>query len=754
MKHTTEHDSYTVFWPGRISAILPGALFAWVALQLAETSGGEKVLISLAWVPSLGVEMTLVLDGLSALFALIITGVGALVVLYANAYMAGHRHIIRFYVYLHAFLLAMLGLVLADNLMALFVFWELTTLFSFLLIGFEHRSSTSRANARQALLVTGAGGLLLLVGIVIIGQVGGSLSLMQLSQAGDLLRDHMLYALIFVSVAAGAFTKSAQVPFHFWLPNAMSAPTPISAFLHSATMVKAGIYLLMRMHPILGGTTLWMSTLVVVGAITAVWGSVVALGQTDLKRVLAYTTVMALGILTMFLGGRTTPALTAAATFLLVHALYKSALFMVVGNIDHQAGTRMLDRLGRLGRRMPLTTAACVAAALSMAGFPLFFGFIGKEIMYKGALTEDMFPGVATTAALSANAMMTAVACIIAVRPFWGRGTGGGAATEAPWPMWIGPLLISAISVGFGLIPDWVSQWLVTPAVLAFHPTTEIVQLKLFYGFNEPLLLSVLTLSLGGLLYIARHKVRSAVQWLLERLPVTMEQMYNLALDAMVWSAGRQTRLLQSGSLFRYLAIIIGTIVAVAGWALLRSGSASLTDIGMAMDAWQWLLVGMMLVSVAIVVRTASRLLAICALGGIGGGAALIFLSHGAPDVALTQLLVETLTLVIAAIVLLRLPRITLKETSASFTKRAVRLSVSLGSGLLVACLLMATGRYDVDRTLTAFFEQASYLAAHGRNVVNVILVDFRSLDTLGEIVVVAASAMAALALIKRRGRA
>jgi len=749
MKHTTEHERLPVFWLGRLSAILPGLLFVWFASRLPDTLQGQQLLVSLNWIPSQGVEVSLILDGLSALFSLIITGVGTLVLIYADAYMAGHRHLARFYVYLHAFLLSMLGLVLADHLLVLFVFWELTTLFSFLLIGFEHESESSRSNARQALLVTGAGGLLLLVGIVITGQVSGTSSLSNLSATGDQIRQHALYTPIFICFAAGAFTKSAQVPFHFWLPNAMSAPTPISAFLHSATMVKAGIYLLMRVHPVLGGTTIWMTTLVVVGAITAVWGSVAALGQTDLKRVLAHTTIMALGILTMFLGGRTTPALTAAVTFLLVHALYKSALFMVVGNIDHQAGTRLLDRIGGIGRQMPLSATACMMAGLSMSGFPLFLGFIGKEIMYKGALTEDVFPELATTAALAANAMMTAVAGTLALRPFWGQRLTKTRVSEAPWQMWLGPMLISALGLVFGLVPEWVARWLVEPAVLAFHPTTEIIKLKLFYGFNEPLLLSVLTLTLGVVIYLVRRKVRRSVNWVLTRLPMTMERVYVFSLEGVAWTALRQTQILQNGSLFRYLVTIIGVIVVGAGWALIRSGEWSSFRLGITFEAWQGLLLGLMLASIIVVVTTVSRLVAICALGGIGGGAAVIFMSYGAPDVALTQLLVETLTLVIAAIVLLKLPRISLKEISMGPVQRWTRLVVSLASGGLAAGLLLAVGQYDVDRTITSFFEQASHLEAHGRNVVNVILVDFRSLDTLGEIVVVAASAMAALALIR-----
>jgi len=348
-------------------------------------------------------------------------------------------------------------------------------------------------------LITSAGGLALLIGILLLKIAGASFTLSHWVTADDQIRQHTLYPAIFAAVLLGAMTKSAQFPFHFWLPNAMSAPTPISAFLHAATMVKAGVYLLIRFHPLLGGTQLWMTTLVIIGSITTLWGALQALAPSDLKRVLAYTTMMALGILTMFLGGQTTPALTAAITFLLVHALYKASLFLAVGSIDHQTGTRQLDRLGGLWRAMPLTAMAVAAAIMSMAGFPLFFGFIGKEIMYKGALTETIFPVFATTAALFSNALMTGVAGIILLGVFFrSRQSALPVVREVPWTMWFGPSIMGGLTILFGIIPWWVSANLVEPAVLAFHSTREEIHLKLFHGFNTPLLLSIITLTLGG----------------------------------------------------------------------------------------------------------------------------------------------------------------------------------------------------------------------------------------------------------------
>jgi multicomponent Na+:H+ antiporter subunit A len=644
---------------------------------------------------------------------------------------------------------AMIGLVLADNLLLLFVFWELTTLFSYLLIGFENESDRARANARQALLVTGAGGLALLIGILMLGSIVGTYALTALPEKIGIITNHSLYLPLLAMIFLGAFTKSAQFPFHFWLPNAMSAPTPISAFLHSATMVKAGIYLLARLHPILGGTPEWMGTLVMIGGVTALIGSLRAMRQTDLKRILAFTTVMALGILTMFLGGKTTPALTAAMTFFLVHSLYKSALFLVAGIIDHQTGTRQIDRLGGLLRPLPFTAFAATAAALSMAGFPLFFGFIGKEILYKGALTEDMFPVFATTAALLSNSLMTAVAGVIVIKSFLGplKETPRVAA-EAPVSMWLGPVLLAGLCILFGIIPEWVSRWLVEPAVRAVHWTPENIKLKLFYGFNYPLLLSVATLSLGTVFYFLRARIRRFYADVFKQLPFAAEHLYRYFLGFTDWLSTRQTRVLQNGSLHRYLAVIVGTVILGTGLPFVRNRSLFATLNLTGNDPPAWLVAALIAAGVILVLSTRSRLLAICGLGVVGAAIALLFLMFGAPDVALTQLLVETLTVIIVSLVLLRLPRMN-EPRRESVKGKWLNAFLALAAGGLVTSLILAVTAIELDRSLTAYFEANSYIAAHGRNIVNVILVDFRSLDTLGEITVVAVAGLAGYALIR-----
>jgi multicomponent Na+:H+ antiporter subunit A len=736
----------------RATCIIPLVLFFATMSMLPKTIAGGFYRFEFPWIPGLSVQLSFMLDGLSVLFALIISGIGFFVTLYSADYLHGHHHTGRFFVFLQAFMLSMIGLVTADNALALFVFWELTTIFSYLLIGFEHEKEGSRSSARQALLVTGAGGLVLLIGFLLLEIITGTYEISQMEAIAPQLKSHPLYGAILTTIFIGAFTKSAQFPFHFWLPNAMTAPTPISAFLHSATLVKGGIYLLARFHPILGGTEVWTMTLVITGAVTAVSGAFMSLGQSDLKKILAYTTVTALGIITLFLGGKTASSLTAAITFLLVHSLYKSALFLIAGIIDHQTGTRRIEQLGGLWDSMPYTAFAAVAACLSMAGFPLFFGFIGKEIMYKGALAETMFPILATTTVVLCNALMVAVAGILVIRAFLGQpGDYYETVREASPYMWCGPVILGGLDILFGIAPDWVGRWLVEPAVRAIHYTGEDIELGFFHGINEPLLLSIITLVLGIRFYLKQQFLYKWINFIFGKLPITASQAYDRISDSIAGLGKIQTRIIQNGSLHRYFFVVAATFVISAGYGYIRHTQSFPSMALLPLPTFREFLLTMVIsAAVLTVVITRSRLLAVCGLGVIGAGIALIFLSFGAPDVALTQLLVETLTVIIVSIILLRLPRLRLKP----FKYRPQRIFdalLALGAGILVTTLLLAVLSNDLDRSVTAFFEQNSYLAAHGRNIVNVILVDFRSMDTLGEIIVVATAGLAGYALILKR---
>jgi multicomponent Na+:H+ antiporter subunit A len=733
---------------GIVPVVVAAALFAWFVSLAPAIANGEVLRLSWEWVPALGVSLSFLVDGLSLTFALLISGIGVIVLLYSNTYLAGHVHFARFALFLTSFMLSMLGLVLADNLIAVFVFWELTTLTSYLLIGFGHDTVKGRRSALQALLVTAAGGLALLAGFILLGLIAGSFELSVILQKGDELKAHGMYLPLLVLILAGAFTKSAQFPFHFWLPNAMAAPTPVSAFLHSATMVKGGVYLMARLHPAMSGTDAWFWTLTIAGAFTAVFASILALRQTDLKQALAYTTLMALGTLTLFLGQESGYAITAFATFLVVHSLYKASLFLVVGCIDHETGTREAEILGGLGRVMPITAVAAGLSALSMAGFPPFLGFIGKELKYAGVLAVGSEPFMIAVALLVANALMLTVAGVVAFRPFWQR-TGRDLPRvphEAPWPMLFGPVVLAALGVFFGLFPDPLQTTLIDPTVASVLGSTENAkELKLWAGVNMPLIMSIVTVALGLVLYLRHRQLRAWLARIEEKAP-NFDRGWDRFLDGFKGLAAWQTRVIQSGVLRKYIFVTFTTVfVAIGGTLVARGVFPGVPNLG----AVTWLIVALVvLIAVGAVLTTVarSRILALAALGVVGIGVAMIFIAFGAPDVAITQLLVETLVIVLVAVALLRLPVLDEPGTHDRRPKDAV---LAAGVGIVVTATMFAVLEVPLDRRLTEFFETASWTEAFGRNIVNVILVDFRALDTFGEIAVVVIAALSAYAILR-----
>ena len=732
---------------GLAPVAVSAALFVWFLTFTPAIGAGERLLYVWEWVPSLGISLSFLIDGLSLTFALLISGIGALVFFYSNTYLAGHPQFARFVLFLFSFMLSMLGLVLANNLIGLFVFWELTTITSYLLIGFGHETAKGRRSALQALFVTGAGALALLAGFILLGMTLGSFELSVILEQGEALKAHALYVPILILILAGTFTKSAQFPFHFWLPNAMAAPTPVSAFLHSATMVKAGVYLMARLHPAMSGTEVWLWTLTIFGAVTAVAASIFALRQTDLKQALAYTSLMALGTLMLLLGNDSAYALTAFTTFLIVHSLYKAALFLVVGCIDHATGTRDADVLGGLGRIMPFTALAAGLAALSMAGFPPFLGFIGKELKYAGALGVASEPLFVVGAVLLANALMFAVAGIVAFRPFW-RTTGGALPKtphEAPWPMLAGPVILAVLGTLFGIYPDLLQSALVTPTVASLSGgLTEAKELKLWAGVNMPLILSIVTIAGGFALYAMHRPLRAWLADIDARTP-SFDAGWDRFLVGLKALASWQTQLLQSGVLRRYIYITFATVfVGLAGTMYLRGLGAIETDLSDA--TWYNMALIFLIVGGAIVVMvTASRIAAMAALGVVGIGVAMVFIVFSAPDVAITQLLVETLVVVLVAVALLRLPTL---DPGGRFWRPWDAL-LAVGMGVVTTLILLAVLAIPLDRRLTDYFEVTSWPEAFGRNIVNVILVDFRALDTFGEVAVVVIAALAAYALLR-----
>jgi multicomponent Na+:H+ antiporter subunit A len=733
---------------GVVLAAAPALLFAHFTRSLEPSSAGRAFGESWDWVAGLGVRLAFRLDGLSLLFALLVTGIGALVLVYAGGYLKGDPRLPRFFAAILFFMASMLGLVLADDALCLFVFWELTSVSSYLLIGFDHEQEKARKSALQALFVTGAGGLALLAGLLLLGQLAGTLQLSALGAQAAQIQSHALYLPALLLVLLGAFTKSAQFPFHFWLPGAMAAPSPVSAYLHSATMVKAGIYLLARLNPALGGTDAWHSLVILAGTATLLAGAVLAYGQTDLKRLLAFTTVSALGTLTVLVGISTELSARAAMVFLLVHALYKAALFLGVGAIDHEAGTRDVRLLAGLAKAMPLTAFAVVASALSMAGLPPLFGFVAKELFYEAKYEAPRAGDLLVAASFVGSAMVAAAAGLVAWRPFFGRRRAAPrSAHEAPPALWLGPALLASLSVALGLLPDLLAGPLVQPAASAVRGRHTEVVLSPWAGMNPAFVQSLLVLALGAVLYAAHDRALGRLDPLRRLAAWGPGRAYQAAMAAVVALAKAQTRVLQNGVLGRYLLVTIGTTVALGGYALA-------TRVGSVSPAVETVRPGEALVALAMaagalaVVRARSLLFAVAALGVVGYGVALVFLLFGGPVLALTQLAIETLSVVLFVLVLRRLPR--LRKLSPP-SERARDGVVAVAGGVFVTALTLAATAAPHPTPLRDYFGAASLALANGRNVVNVILVDFRGFDTLGEITVLAVAAIGVVALLRLR---
>ncbi|MFO7982173.1 MAG: putative monovalent cation/H+ antiporter subunit A [Desulfuromonadales bacterium] len=731
---------------GWLLGCVPLALAVYYFAQVSGVAAGGTVLQSFPWLPAAGISLSFYLDGLSLIFALLVTGVGALIYVYAGSYLAGHRDLGRFYLFLSLFMAAMLGLVLAGNLITLFIFWELTSFASYFLIGFEYREETSRRAALQALLVTGIGGLALFAGFLLLGGAAGSFELVEVLGQGEAVRADSLYPAILVLVLAGAFTKSAQVPFHFWLPSAMAAPTPVSAYLHSVTMVKAGVYLLFRLSPVLGGTVSWQTALVIFGGATMVTGVVMAVVQTDLKRILAYTTVSSLGTLVFLIGLGVPLALEAALVYLVAHAFYKGALFLVAGAVDHGTGTRDLKQLGGLFRTMPVIGTAAVLAALSMAGVPPLFGFLGKELFYDAVMSAPRGAVSLSSIAFLANLLMVAAAGLLGLRPFFGRSPDGMSEPHGtPVALALGPILLAGFGLAAGLLPWLVDSSLLSPALQAVSPGADPVHLSLWHGLNPVLALSVLTLLAGAGFYSVIGKVRTLAGRLPPLSRVGPDQGYDQVLRGLNLLARWQTRMLQNGRLRIYLLTIVITTIGLTGFTLASRAAIQLAPSYIPLLPRDVVIGAMILAAAGVAVRTGSRLTAIVAMGVVGFGIALVYVQFGAPDVAMTQFIIETMTVVLFVLVFHRLP---LFSRMVSKKGRQMDTLVALGAGGMMTMLTLVVLTERHGSRVAGFFAEQSWPAAHGRNLVNIILVDFRATDTLGEITVLALAGIGILALL------
>jgi multicomponent K+:H+ antiporter subunit A len=735
----------------------------WVAYPTI--SAGGVLRAEFAWMPALGLSFSLRMDGFAWLFAALVTGIGALVVLYARYYMAEEDPVPRFFAFLLAFMGAMTGVVIAGNLIQLAFFWELTSLFSFLLIGYWHHTAAARDGARMALTITATGGLALFAGVLVLGHIVGSYELDAVLAAGDRIRDHALYLPALVLILLGALTKSAQFPFHFWLPHAMAAPTPVSAYLHSATLVKAGVFLMARLWPVMAGTDSWFLIVGTAGLITMLVGAYIAIFQNDLKGLLAYSTISHLGLITLLLGLNSQLALVAAVFHILNHAAFKCSLFMAAGIIDHETGTRDIRRLSGLNRSMPFTARLALVAAAAMAGVPLLNGFISKEMFFAEALTAEAPLGLLNVlpfAAMLASAFSVAYSLRFIHGAFFGPEPTDLPRTPHEPANWmrlpVELLVLTCIMVGV-LPAATVGPFLALAVRSVLGDAVPYYSLSIWHGVNLPLLMSLAAMAAGIVLYLLLHR---HLRHGLERPPLLGrlegQRIFERAMVFLSWRLARRvedvagTRRLQP-----QLRLIVGLAVLAGGAAVWLRGFGPGNLFPTPVDpvlALVWIAGGACAIGTAWMAKF-HRLAALILLGGAGLAVVVTFVWFSAPDLALTQLTVEVVTTVLLLLGLRWLPKRVERPGERgpevlTRTRRLRDLGLAVAAGGGLAALSYAVMTRVPPELLAQHFLQRAYTEGGGTNVVNVILVDFRGFDTLGEIFVVAAVALTAYALLRR----
>lgn len=743
--------SLLLLWPRTRTphwvSLVPAGIFTYLLFN-----GAHLKAVSIPWVSSLGIGFDLFADGLGLLLGLIVTGIGMLVLVYASSYFEEAADYRRFSGYTLMFMTAMLGIVFSANLLLLFIFWEMTSITSYLLIGFKHEKDAARLGARRALLITGGGGLALMGGVLLLGIASGTFDIPTLLQSGDVIRNNPLYIPALILVLMGAFSKSAQWPLHFWLPGAMEAPTPASAYLHSATMVKAGVFLLARLSPVLNHTDVWFYGVTVIGLVTFIYGAIIALRQTDLKGILAYSTVSWLGVLVALQGPGTKEGTKALAVGIVAHALYKGTLFLTAGSIDHATGTRDITRLGKLGRIMRFTTVGALLAVWSMSGLPPLLGFLAKETL-KVASLDEALPGAFQILFPAAAVLGSALTVAVGLRLFWDTFLGEHeadtphAAHEVPVTMWGGGVVLGALSVILPLTLQLLDP-LVNGVITAVTGKASDIHLHLFEGINLPFVLSLMAIALGvGIFYVRQ----SVIQWLQAHREFNPTRAFDWFFsDGLTGSAERITARFQTGRLRHYVSVVISTlIVLVLGTLILGKvtvvGAASLRD-----PDWPTAAICLLLMIGAISGAIApTRLSAIVVLGIEGSLVALLFALFGAPDLAFTQLMIEVVSLVLFVLAFHFLPD--------AFVIRTGRLNagrdwlIAIGMGVTVAILVLVAGENRLWESISSWYMANAVPIGQGHNIVNVILVDFRGLDTQGEIVVLVIAAMGVAALLHLR---
>ncbi|MGM1045031.1 MAG: Na+/H+ antiporter subunit A [Bacillota bacterium] len=757
---------------------VPVILFVYFLSRIPSVQEGEGVLSSLPWIPSLGINFTVYLDGLSLLFALLITGIGLLVILYSVFYMDKNKEAIhRFYVYLLLFMGAMLGVVLSDNVMVLYGFWELTSVSSFLLIAFWYSRERSRYGALKSMLITVFGGLAMFTGFLMLSIMSGSMSVREIIGQVSEMTYHTLFIPAMILILLGAFTKSAQFPFHIWLPDAMEAPTPVSAYLHSATMVKAGLYLVARFSPVFAGQAEWFWLVTTVGLTTLIYGSIRAIKQTDLKALLAFSTISQLGLIMSLLGLGSaaafysgspesliyTKATTAAIFHLINHATFKGALFMVVGIVDHETGTRDIRKLGGLMALMPITFTVAAIGAFSMAGLPPFNGFLSKEMFFTAVLhaTEMDFWNVQTWGVLIpvvawiASVFTFLYSMILVFKTFTGKlqpAKLDKKPHEAPLGMLIPPVILASLAVVFGLFPNLLSYSLIEPAMAAILPDMLapgekfMVKIEFWHGWTTEIFMTIGIIVLGTILYKFYGRLRVLNRPLFNR--VTFNRIYDRGLTSLEQGGKKLTGSYMTGSIRHYMIYIFGFMILLLGYAMVYSDGIKINISQYApISFYESIVIIVLVISVLALPFVRSRLVAIILTGMSGYMVTLFFVLFRAPDLALTQMVVETVSVMLFLLCFYHLPK--LKKEHVPLRFKWTNALISIGVGVVVTLIALGATSGRMFEPISDFFLKESYTSAGGKNVVNVILVDFRGFDTMLEITVLCIAALGIYAMIK-----
>ncbi|MEB2270955.1 Na+/H+ antiporter subunit A [Bacillus safensis] len=755
--------------------ILPILLFTYFIQMLHITSNGRTLFSQAEWIPSLGMNFTVYVDGLSLLFALLITGIGALVVLYSIFYLSKEKEQLgSFYTYLLMFMTAMLGVVLSDNMVVLYLFWELTSISSFLLIGYWYKRERSRYGATKSLLITVFGGLAMLGGFILIYLITDSFSIREAVNQLQLIMASPYFIPAMILILLGAFTKSAQFPFYIWLPDAMEAPTPVSSYLHSATMVKAGIYLVARFSPIFAISEVWFWTISIVGLVTLFWGSFHAVRQNDLKAILAYSTVSQLGMIMLMLGvgaaaiHENNPAFFGAAVLaaifhLINHATFKGSLFMAAGIIDHETGTRDIRKLGGLMTIMPITFTITLIGTFSMAGLPPFNGFLSKELFFTSMIriSDISFTDVSTWGAVfPALAWLASVftfiySMMLLFKTFRGRLNVDQLEKkphEAPIGMLIPPIILAALVVTFFFFPNILAYSVIEPAIAAIIPeaietgSRFAVKIEAWHGFQPELYMTIGVVVLGTIGYLTLSKWRPMYNIFKEKW--SFNALYDRSLIGLEKGSYRLTNSYMTGFLRDYLVYVFGFMIIVIGGVMFYQQAFSFqTDQAASIGTYEVILSLVMVAATIATVFASSRLTAIIALGVMGYTLSLFFVIFRAPDLALTQLIIETISVALFLLCFYHLPKLSLKQKTRRF--KMTNFIISLGVGVVVTCLAFASTSQQSLDTISTYFIENSYKLAGGDNIVNVILVDFRGFDTLFEITVLAIAALGIYGLLK-----